>query len=96
LFGRGFRATRTEAGLTNKEAAQLAGFELSEWAAVEVGRVPLEVNRLRSMAEAREITFEELNRSTTTNIEARMAWQEPAPMCIVTRSMSEWAKRSDR
>lgn len=60
LFGLGIRATRTETGLTIEEAAQLAGFELSEWLTVEDGHVPQDVNKLRSMASVLQVSYEKI------------------------------------
>ena len=57
LFGLGIRAARTEAGLSLERAADLAGMELSEWMAIEDGHVPQEMDRLRAMAGAMEVSF---------------------------------------
>jgi transcriptional regulator with XRE-family HTH domain len=60
LFGLAIRAARTEAGLSIEEAAGLSGMELSEWMAIEEGYVPREVDRLRAMSAALEVSFEKL------------------------------------
>jgi len=60
LFGLGIQATRTEAGLTIEEAAQLSSIELSEWMSIEDGHVPQQIDRLRSISSTLEISFERL------------------------------------
>ena len=60
LFGLGIRATRTEAGMSIEEAAGLSGMQVSEWMAIEDGHVPQEVDRLRAMAAAMEISYDKL------------------------------------
>ena len=60
LFGSSIQAARTEAGLSIEEAAGLSGMEISEWMAVEDGHVPQDINRLRAMAAAMEISFDKI------------------------------------
>jgi transcriptional regulator with XRE-family HTH domain len=60
LFGLSIRAARTEAGLSIEEAARLAGMQVSEWMAIEDGHVPQDMDRLRAMAGAMEISFEKV------------------------------------
>ena len=60
LFGRGVQECREQAGLSVEEAARLSGMEMSEWEAIEDGYVPQEINRLRSMAAALEISHDRL------------------------------------
>ena len=60
MFGRGIRANRQNLGLSIEEAARLSGMEVSEWAAIEEGYVPQETNRLRAMAGALEISYDQL------------------------------------
>ncbi|MDR3717440.1 MAG: helix-turn-helix transcriptional regulator [Bryobacteraceae bacterium] len=60
LFGFCIEETRKKAGVSIEEAARLSGMELSEWIAVEDGCVPQEANRLRAMAEALQIDFEQM------------------------------------
>src|SRR4051794_34435668 len=60
LFGLSIRAARTEAGMSIEEAAGLSGMQISEWMAIEDGHVPQEMDRLRAMAAAIEISFEKL------------------------------------
>jgi len=60
IFGLGIQAARTEADMSLAEAAELAGMEISEWMAIEDGHVPQDMNRLRSMAAAMQISFEKI------------------------------------
>jgi len=60
MFGLGIQAARTEAGLTIEEAARLSSIEISEWTAMEDGHVPQEVDRLRSISAALEISIDKL------------------------------------
>ena len=48
MFGEGVRASRERAGISVEEAAGLSGMSISEWAAIEEGYVPQDVNRLRA------------------------------------------------
>jgi len=72
LFGHGIQAARTEAGLTIEEAARLSGIELSEWMAIEDGHVPQQVDRLRSISAALEVSFEKL---LNMAVLCREAWE---------------------
>ena len=60
LFGTCIEEARKTAGLSLEEAARLSGMKTSEWAAVEEGRVPQDVNRLRAMADAMQISFDQI------------------------------------
>ncbi len=60
LFGLSIQAARTEVGISIEEAAGLSGMQVSEWMAIEDGHVPQEMDRLRAMAAALEISFEKL------------------------------------
>jgi len=60
LFGLSIRETRKGAGLSIEQAACLSGMEVSEWAAIEEGYVPQDINRLRAMAGAMEIRFDQI------------------------------------
>jgi transcriptional regulator with XRE-family HTH domain len=60
LFGYAIQKNRQNAGLSVGEAARLSGMEVSEWAAIEDGYVPQETNRLRAMAAALEISYDQL------------------------------------
>jgi hypothetical protein len=46
--------------------------EISEWMAIEDGCVPQDVNRLRAMADAMEISFEQI---ATVVLVYRAAWE---------------------
>jgi hypothetical protein len=52
---------REAIGRPVEEAACLAGMESSEWAAIEAGHIPADPDRLRSMAAALEIRFDQLS-----------------------------------
>ena len=60
IFGSMIRERREAIGRSLEEAARLAGMESSEWAAVESGHIPADPDRLRSMAAALEIRFDQL------------------------------------
>ncbi len=60
LFGHLISATRETAGLSIAEAARLSGMECSEWMAIEEGTVPQGVTRLRAMADAMQISFDQI------------------------------------
>lgn len=72
LFGSCIEEARKTAGLSVEEAARLAGMKTSEWMAIEEGRVPKDVNRLRAMADAMEISFDEIS---TLVLVCRAAWE---------------------
>jgi transcriptional regulator with XRE-family HTH domain len=60
IFGEGIEETRKSAGLSIDEAARLSGMEISEWMAIEQGHVPADLNRLRAMAEALGIRYDQI------------------------------------
>ena len=60
LFGQNIRSVRDGEGLPIEQASCLSGMEVSEWAAVEDGFVPQDINRLRAMAGAMEIRFDQI------------------------------------
>jgi transcriptional regulator with XRE-family HTH domain len=60
MFGTSIREIREAGGQSIEAAACLAGMEISEWAAVEAGHVPQDVNRLRAMAGALEVRWNEM------------------------------------
>ena len=60
LFGFGIQEARKSASLSVEDASRLAGMEVSEWAAIEDGFVPQDINRLRAMAGAMEISFDRI------------------------------------
>ena len=72
MFGEGIQAAREGAGLSIEKAAQLAGMEFSEWAAIEEGHVPEDLNRLHAMADAMGIRYE---RIATMALLCREAWE---------------------
>ena len=72
LFGSSICACRKQAGLSIEEAARLSGMEASEWMAIEDGNVPQDVNQLRAMAAAMEVSFDKL---TTLVLVCRDAWE---------------------
>ena len=59
-FGEGIRAHREHAGISIEDAAGLSGMAVSEWMAIEAGYVPQDVNRLRAMAAAIEIRYDQI------------------------------------
>jgi len=60
LFGGMVQDRREAIGRSLEEAAQLAGMESSEWAAIEAGHIPADPARLRSMADALEVRFDHM------------------------------------
>jgi transcriptional regulator with XRE-family HTH domain len=60
LFGHCIQDVRKHAGLSIEKAARLSGMEVSEWMAIEEGNVPQDINRLRAMAEAMQIRFDQI------------------------------------
>jgi transcriptional regulator with XRE-family HTH domain len=72
LFGSCIEETRKTAGLSLEEAARLAGMKASEWMTIEEGRVPQDINRLRAMADAMEISFDEIS---TLVMVCQAAWE---------------------
>ena len=60
IFGGMIRERREAIGRSLEEAARLAGMESSEWGAVESGHIPADPDRLRSMAAALEVRFDQL------------------------------------
>jgi hypothetical protein len=52
---------REAIGRPIEEAADLADMESSEWAAIEAGHIPADPDRLRSMAAALEIRFDQMS-----------------------------------
>ena len=72
LFGFCIQEARKKADLSITEAARLSGMESSEWMAIEEGSVPQDVNRLRAMADAMEISFDKI---ATLVLVCRAAWE---------------------
>ena len=60
MFGSMIQERREAIGRSMEEAARLAGMESSEWAAVESGHIPADPVRLRSMAAALEVRFDQM------------------------------------
>jgi hypothetical protein len=72
MFGFFIQETRLSAGLSVEEAARLSGMAVSEWMAVEAGQVPRDLNRLRALAEAMEISFDKI---ASMVLVCRGAWE---------------------
>ena len=72
LFGSCIHETRKKADLPIEEAARLSGMEVSEWMAIEEGCVPQDINRLRAMADAMQISFDQIG---TLVLVCRAAWE---------------------
>ena len=60
LFGSGIQEVRQKAGLSIEDAADASGMEITEWMAIEDGRVPQDINQLRAMAEALGVSFDKM------------------------------------
>ncbi len=72
LFGSCIHESRKTAGLSLEKAARLSGMKTSEWMAVEEGCVPQDINQLRAMADAMEISFDQIG---TLVMVCRAAWE---------------------
>ena len=72
LFGFCIQEARKNARLSIEDAARLSGMELTEWMAIEAGNVPQDINRLRAMAGALEISFETV---ASMVLVCRAAWE---------------------
>lgn len=72
MFSFSILQTREAAGLSIEQAAQLSGMEVSEWGAIEDGHVPADLNRLRAMAEALSIRYDQIATMATV---CREAWE---------------------
>jgi hypothetical protein len=72
LFAFCIRETRENAGLSVEQAAGLSGMSISEWMAIEGGCVPQDVNRLRAMAGALQVSFETI---ASMVLVCRAAWE---------------------
>jgi len=72
LFAFCIQETRESAGLSVEQAAGLSGMSISEWLAIEDGCVPQDVNRLRAMAGALEVSFETI---ASMVLVCRAAWE---------------------
>jgi transcriptional regulator with XRE-family HTH domain len=60
IFGKAIEENRLARGLSIEDAAQLAGMEISEWAAIEAGVVPQTEAELRSIAGTLEIGYDRM------------------------------------
>ena len=72
LFGFCIEETRKSAGLSIEDAARLSGMALTEWMAIEDGTVPQDINRLRAMAEAMQVSFDKI---ASMVLVCRGAWE---------------------
>ena len=60
LFGAMVQDRRQAIGRSVEEAAQLSGMQSSEWTAIESGHIPVDPARLRFMAAALEVRFDDM------------------------------------
>jgi hypothetical protein len=60
LFGRCIASIRQTRGRSVEEAARLAGMEISDWMAVEAGRVPADRDQLHPMADALGLSHDKI------------------------------------
>ena len=72
LFGLFIQKGRENRGCSVEEVARLAGMKLSEWLAVEAGRVPESAAQLRLMAAA--LQFSKVQLATIIQI-CQVAWK---------------------
>ncbi len=72
MFGHCIQKTRENTGLSVEKAAVLAGMKSSEWMAIEEGQVPQEIDRLRAMTDAMEVSFDKI---ATLVLVCREAWE---------------------
>lgn len=72
MFGEGIKASRERAGISVEEAAGLSGMAVSEWMAIEDGYVPQDVDRLRAMAAAIEMRYDQI---ATLALLCQHAWE---------------------
>jgi transcriptional regulator with XRE-family HTH domain len=72
LFAFCIQESRMSAGLSIEEAARLSGMSISKWMAIEDGCVMRDINRLRAMAEALEVSFETI---ASMVLVCRAAWE---------------------
>ena len=72
LFGSCIEEVRKTAGLSLEEASRLSGMAISEWMAIEDGCVPQDINRLRAMASALGIRYDQIATMATV---CREAWE---------------------
>ena len=60
LFGEMIEDRRQMIGRSVEDCARLAGMEFSEWAAIEAGHIPADPSKLRPMAAALEIRWDDM------------------------------------
>ena len=72
LFGSCIQEARKKADLSIEQAARLSGMEASEWMAIEEGTVPQDPSRLRAMADAMQISFDQIGNLVLL---CRAAWE---------------------
>jgi transcriptional regulator with XRE-family HTH domain len=72
MFGHCIQKTRENAGLSIEKVARLSGMKSSEWMAVEEGGALQDINKLRAMADALEISFDKI---ATLVLVCREAWE---------------------
>jgi transcriptional regulator with XRE-family HTH domain len=72
LFGHFIRGVRETAGFSIERTARLSGMKASEWMAIEEGIVPQDINQLRAMADAMQISFDKI---ATLVLVFRAAWE---------------------
>jgi len=72
LFGSCIQEARKTAGLSLEKAARLSGMKTSEWVAIEEGSVPQDISRLRAMADAMAVSFDQIS---TLVMVCRAAWE---------------------
>jgi transcriptional regulator with XRE-family HTH domain len=60
IFGAMVQERREAIHRSVEDSARLAGMEVSEWLAVEGGHIPADPAKLRSMAAALEIRFDQM------------------------------------
>jgi len=72
MFGDGIRISRERAGISVEEAAGLSGMAVSEWMTIEDGNVPRDVTRLRAIAAAIEVSYDQI---ASLALLCREAWK---------------------
>jgi len=60
IFAKAIEHNRQARGLSLEEAAQLAGMEVSQWAAIDAGSVPQTTAQLHALAGTLEIGYDRL------------------------------------
>jgi transcriptional regulator with XRE-family HTH domain len=72
MFGHCIQEARKKSDLSIEEAARLSGMKSSEWMAIEEGSVPQDINQMRAMTDAMEISFDKI---ATLVLVCREAWE---------------------